>query len=162
MLIRATVLQITRQQVEATGLTTICWNNIGLEVRHNVSSVTMLSRCTAKWMTRQNVWGVKKGGYHKVTDRVTSPVHFQRDSFKKQPVFEGDNASMMEKHQGAWTAKSTYDGAKFGDLLGSSFCSLFFAVQKGLKVTISGTAPTDTSALDLYFSLGDNKQFEIH
>lgn len=54
VLIRGILLQRACQQVEVRGLTTICWNNTGLKVRHNVSAVKILSRCKPKWMSRQN------------------------------------------------------------------------------------------------------------
>lgn len=116
------------------GRPTICCNNIDLEVKHNVSPPAALSRWEPEWMTEQNGGKLKNGGYHEVTDRMTSAVRFQR-ALWEQPVCEGNNVSVMEKHQGVVCSRSQTSvqvGAELGGLL-RAFC-VCFCPKNGLNV----------------------------
>lgn len=81
-------------------VTTLALRWGGMSVHYSAQQVQAQMDDQTKWRKSKN------GGYHEVTDCMTSVHTVPSRALWEQPVFEGNNASVMEKHQGVVSSSS--------------------------------------------------------
>lgn len=117
----------------------ICSNNIGLEMRPNVSLLTLLSRWKPKWMTRQKTGArLKNGGHHGVTACVTSAAQFQTQPFKRSLCLKTTMHLWWKKNiRGSWVvAVKSAQKNDAGGGVGSSLCAAVWSCYVGFRIVL--------------------------